>query len=402
MIEGIVGFSQKLRENKIPASIRSTQLAINAVNLIKNSNKINLNKNSYENDENIKNALRAIYLKDNRFKSKFDKVFDDFFINNDDNDNEKIAKSFGNVKKAKFKVYTSSSTSKRKMNNDFGRDKEKYRIDYLKNTLNDFSFTQNSNNIDTDFDSNNSLLKNDIKTINTMQVDLLDLTQKLGQKIATKRSKIKKIAKKQKPDIRRSIRQNLKNGGCLINLIKSKPKIKKHNHYFLSDVSVSCDWISIWFFCMVYTSQQSFSKTRVFEFDNKSSEITSALYEPDLVDAFIKVMKIRHQNKMIQGKSNMFTAFSNFEAISNLNSKSYLLILSDCRDWAGGKENGIPRSAEIIENFVKKSKRVLILNPEEKNKWNVADSCVSYYESVGAEIFEVRNLEQLANLIMDI
>jgi hypothetical protein len=32
----------------------------------------------------------------------------------------------------------------------------------------------------------------------------------------------------------------------------------------------------------------------------------------------------------------------------------------------------------------------------------VVDSCVSYYEDVGAEIFEVRNLEQLADLIIEI
>jgi len=50
----------------------------------------------------------------------------------------------------------------------------------------------------------------------------------------------------------------------------------------------------------------------------------------------------------------------------------------------------------------RKSKRVLILNPESKNKWNVADSQVSYYEDAGAECFEVRDLEQLANLISEI
>jgi uncharacterized protein with von Willebrand factor type A (vWA) domain len=113
-------------------------------------------------------------------------------------------------------------------------------------------------------------------------------------------------------------------------------------------------------------------------------------------------MEIRQDNVLIRGKSNMFTAFEGFEKKANLNSKSYVLILSDCRDWAGPKEDGIPKSAELIENMVKKSKRVLILNPEEEKKWNVADSCVSYYEDVGAELFEVRNLEQLADLIIEI
>ncbi|MEN4018555.1 MAG: VWA domain-containing protein [Methanobacterium sp.] len=105
---------------------------------------------------------------------------------------------------------------------------------------------------------------------------------------------------------------------------------------------------------------------------------------------------------MIRGKSNMFTAFEGFLKHANLNSKSYVLILSDCRDWAGPKEEGIPKSAELIENMVKKSKRVLILNPEPKNKWNVADSRVSHYEKAGAEVFEVGDLKQLADLISEI
>ena len=210
------------------------------------------------------------------------------------------------------------------------------------------------------------------------------------------------MAKKQKPDIRRSIRKNMKHGGTLLELVKSKPKIKKQNHYFLSDVSVSCDWISIWFFCMVYAAQNSFNKARAFEFDDKTAEISSALQEINLVDAFIKVLEIRQNNKMIRGKSNMFTAFDGFLKQANLNSKSYVMILSDCRDWAGPKEEGIPKSAEFIEDMVKKSKRVLILNPEPEIKWNAADSCVSYYEDVGAEVFEVSDLEQLANLISEI
>ncbi len=88
----------------------------------------------------------------------------------------------------------------------------------------------------------------------------------------------------------------------LLELIKSKPKIKKQNHFFLSDVSVSCDWISIWFFCMVYAAQNSFNHARVFEFTNKTAEVSSALGELNIIDAFIKVLDIRKKNSMIMRK----------------------------------------------------------------------------------------------------
>lgn len=381
MIDEIVKFSGMLRENGIPASIRSTQLACEATPLIKNNN------------GNLKEALACIYLKDQRQRKKFNNLYEKFFI--EKGKEEKKLPSSSGYRAAFPKKYNVSVTTRRVSDFDSGDKGQQYKMDYIKNTLNDI-------NDNADREGNSKLLKSNLATLNTLQPELVDLCQKLGRKIATKRVRRYKQAKKQKPDIRRSIRKNMKHGGTLLELIKSKPKIKKQNHYFLSDVSVSCDWISIWFFCMVYAAQNSFNRARAFEFDNKTAEITSALFEPDLVDAFIKVMEIRQDNGMIRGKSNMFTAFEEFEKRANLNSKSYVLILSDCRDWAGPKEDKIPQSALLVENMVKKSKRVLILNPEEKKKWNVADSCVSYYEDVGAELFEVRDLEQLADLISEI
>lgn len=382
MINEIVKFSGMLRENGIPASIRSTKIACEAAPLIDSSN------------VNLQEALACIYLKDQRQRKKFNELYKSFFEEKGKKEEQKLPDGVGD--KSKFlKKYNVSISTRRVSDFDSDDKAQQYKIDYIKNTLNDINDNANR-------EGNSELLKSNLRTLNTLQPELIELCQKLGRKIATKRSRRYKMAKQQKPDIRRSIRKNMKHGGTLLELVKSKPKLKKQNHYFLSDVSVSCDWISIWFFCMVYAAQNSFNRARAFEFDNKTAEITSALEEINLIDAFIKVLEIRQNNSMIRGKSNMFTAFEGFLKQANLNSKSYVMILSDCRDWAGPKEDGIPKSAELIENMVKKSKRVLILNPEPKNKWNVADSRVSYYEKVGAEVFEVSDLEQLANLISEI
>ncbi len=381
MINEIIKFSGMLRENGIPASIRSTKIACEAAPLIENG------------DGNLQEALACIYLKDQRQRKKFNELYKSFFHRTEKKE-EKLPPGFGD--KPKFlKRYNISVNTKNVPDFDPGDRSQQYKIDYIRNSLGDI-------NDNADREGNSELLKSNLQTLNTLQPELIDLCQKLGRKIATKRVRRYKTAKKQKPDIRRSIRKNMKHGGTLLELVKSKPKIKKQNHYFLSDVSVSCDWISIWFFCMVYAAQNSFNRARAFEFDNKTAEISSALGEVNVVDAFIKVLEIRQKNKMIRGKSNMFTAFDGFVKQANLNSKSYVMILSDCRDWAGPKEEGIPKSAEFVEDMVKKSKRVLILNPEPEIKWNAADSCVSYYEDVGAEFFEVSDLEQLANLISEI
>lgn len=373
----IVNFSSVLREANIPVSVRTTKNACETYELFKN------------NEEYLKEALAAVYVKDKVQAKKFDKLFRSVFkgekgesdgdsgSNEGSNKNKKFLKAYN----YKFKVQESKPV-KININESDITDYRPPLDDYLKPPLDD-----------------NELLKRDIKHLTTFEPELLDLCQRLGKKIANKRVRRQKLASNVHPDIRKTIRKNLKNGGALIEVVKTKPRIKKSRHFFLNDVSGSCDWVSNWFFCMVYAALSSFKLARTFEFDNKTIETTSALVESNILDAFIKVMDMRQKNLMIHGTSNMQSAFEQFEKLAKLNNKSYVLILSDCRDWAGPKSGDKPVSAESMNYLVNKSKKVLILNPEPSNKWNVADSCVSDYENAGAKVYEVRNLEQLADLI---
>src|SRR5664280_613196 len=191
------------------------------------------------------------------------------------------------------------------------------------------------------------LLQKDIKLLTSFEPELLELCQKLGKKIANKRVRRRKQAKNMRPDIRKTLRKNLKYGNTLLEIVKTKPRIKKNKHFFLNDVSGSCDWVSNWFFLIVYAAQISFKKAKTFEFDNKTVETTSALEEPNLLDAFIKVRDIRQKNRMIHGTSNMHQAFESFKDQADLNNKSYVIILSDCRDWAGPKSDKKPLSVDL-------------------------------------------------------
>ena len=88
-----------------------------------------------------------------------------------------------------------------------------------------------------------------------------------------------------------------------------------------------------------------------------------------------------------------------FQEKANINNKSYIIILSDCRDWAGPKVNGIPASVDLIEEMSRDAKKLIILNPEDRNKWDVVDSCVSLYREAGAQVYEVNTLNQLAQFV---
>ncbi len=376
----IIKFSRLLRDNNIPASLRSTQTAYEALKLFKDDDAI------------LNEALASVYVKKHSQRAKFDKIFKSVFSGENENSEIPGNQDTGGVKGNKNKRLLSGYNYSFKL-----IEPSKFKVEPSDQDTMDYR-PPFEDYIDNGKDES-ELLQKDIKLLTSFEPELLDLCQKLGKKIANKRVRRRKQSKNMRPDIRKTLRKNLKYGNTLLEIVKTKPRIKKSSHFFLNDVSGSCDWVSNWFFMMVYAAQNSFKKAKTFEFDNKTVETTAALEEPNLLDAFIKVRDIRQKNKMIHGTSNMHKAFESFKNQADLNKKSYVMILSDCRDWAGPKVGKKPLSAESIDYMVEKSKKVLILNPEPCKKWNVVDSCVSHYEDSGAEFFEVRNLEQLAELI---
>ena len=243
------------------------------------------------------------------------------------------------------------------------------------------------------------LLNKDLTKLNRFDPRMLEICQRLGKRIANKRSRRKIKSSSHKIDMRRTMRANLKYGGVPMELVKAKPRPHKNEHLFLNDISGSCEWISSWFFMLMFSAQTAFKRSRTFEFDNKVIETTKALKEEYLIDSFVKVRDLRVKNMMVHGTSDMYSAFKQFQEKANISNKSYIIILSDCRDWAGPKVHGKPASVELIEEMARDAKKLIILNPEERKKWDIVDSCVSLYEEAGAQVFEVNTLNQLAHFV---
>ena len=83
MINDIVKFSNVLRKNGIPASIRSTEMACRAVSLIGNE------------EINLKEALACIYLKDQRQRKNLMNHLNLSLIKKEKKKNVKIHQALG-------------------------------------------------------------------------------------------------------------------------------------------------------------------------------------------------------------------------------------------------------------------------------------------------------------------
>ncbi len=448
MKDKIIELSSSLRAAGLPVSIRSTKTAYKSALLI-----------DY-NIETLREALACVYVKDPEQREKFDMIFDMIFgkmvQQNETKESGKLNGSTLNPREIKGQQHNNTQESRNesrkinkaviglsqeiqnmyinkrfegsgesngkkqsykdsgkyggKLNSGISRMDNKTRQKAVKRLIDSGYKTEdvfkalNQHDIKSNIEkmSFTDLLTLNSMTLNQLYPEIMDSCQKLGKKIATKRSRRFKTSSKGRVNIRKTIRKNMKHGGIFLEKVNEKPKLSKMNHFFLSDISASCDWISNWFFCIIYSSGRVFNKARVFEYDNELIEVTSALDEPTIEMASDNLFEFRKKNEMVNRCSNMFSSFKSFLEQADINNKSYIIILSDCRDWMGPKVSKRPKSADLIADIVEKSKRVLILNPEPKVLWNKIDSCVSFYEEAGAELFNVQNLEQLANLIADV
>ncbi len=382
MLSKIVNLSNQLREAGLPVSIRSTYSASEVFIQLGESDR-----------DLLRTALRSVYVKDKYDIPKFNKVFEEIFKK------EKKPSELDEFQK-KPEAYKGSGPKSnkyiiKKKNDSYAKlRKEKISNEKLK-MLSGQPLLDEVKELERD----GELMNKDLTKLNRFDPRMLEICQRLGRRIANKRSRRKFRSSSNKIDMRKTIRANLKYGGVPIELIKAKPRPHKNEHLFLNDISGSCEWISSWFFMLMFSAQTAFKHSRTFEFDNKVIETTSALKEEYLIDSFVKVKDLRVKNLMIHGTSNMYTAFKEFQKNANLSNKSYVIILSDCRDWAGPKVDNVPESVNILEQIVRDSKKVVILNPEDRNKWDIVDSCVSLYEEAGAQVFEVNTLNQLAQFV---
>lgn len=195
---------------------------------------------------------------------------------------------------------------------------------------------------------------------------IFELCRKLSRKIANKRSARRKKAHSRTLDMPRTIRANIKNGGHCIKLIYNKPPVKKTKHVFLCDVSGSCEWVTTWFFILLYGCKSTFNRVKIYNFDNKITDVTDLLNTESYTSAGQVNVAQRSKGISCFGQSDMAKSFKQFLDTADLNKRTDIIIMTDCRDWKGKRINGVLESTLLIKEMLKIAHRVIILNPEKK------------------------------------
>jgi len=324
--KNIVQFCRFLRQKGFALSVEEETTALNALQFI-----------DYGNSDIFRQALKAVCCRSRNQSYEFETLFNDYW--------KDLDKAVDSKEKTETKLL-------------------------LKRGMQDASFKalkswMNGNRSEeieetASYSVAESLSKKDFASVPDDELDELmrsikGLSKRLAAHINRRYEKSDKI---NQPDLRKTLRKNMRRGGELLEIAFHKPKRTRTKLVLLCDVSKSMDLYSVFLLQFMFAFQQVFKKIETFAFSTSLQHITSLLKQND----FAEVMRLLSaQNKNWSGGTRIGESLQSFvkdHSKTVLSKRTIVIILSD--GWDTGNISLLEQSMEIIHI---KSKKVIWLNP---------------------------------------
>lgn len=188
--------------------------------------------------------------------------------------------------------------------------------------------------------------------------EIANLARRLVKRLARNPSRRwKPVRKGPRVNLRRSLRQSLKNGGELIELSYKQRKPKRTKLVVISDVSGSMDVYSRLLLQFVYGLQNSFAKVETFVFSTSLSRITGDLKNKTYPRA---LERLSSRVCGWSGGTRIGASLATFNAqwLRRIDKRTIVIILSD--GWDTGEPEQL---AQALDQITKRSGRLIWLNP---------------------------------------
>jgi len=210
------------------------------------------------------------------------------------------------------------------------------------------------------YSTQENLSKRDFSTIPEDEVDELMQTIKfIAKRLAAKKNRRYEFSSKtEMPDLRKTLRKNLRRGGELLDIIHRRPKRNRLKLILLCDVSRSMELYSAFLIQFMYAFQQVYRRMETFVFSTSLKRVTWLLKQKNFSEA---MQKLGTENNGWSGGTRIGESLDVFikeYGKKLIDSKTIVVILSD--GWDTGNIDLIKTNMEFIHA---KSKKLIWLNP---------------------------------------
>jgi len=216
-----------------------------------------------------------------------------------------------------------------------------------------------------------------------------ELIRRMARKLASRHSRRRKLLKRGRLDMAKTLRKGIPNDGVLFNTFWRQVRKEKPQILAVCDVSGSVAAYAKFLLLFIYSLQDVLPEVRSFAFSSHLGEV-SEYFEEFPVEKAIELVNWKYGGATDYGNSLMDFAKLAMEAI---NSNTTVIILGDARN-----NRGDPK-LEILQSIYQRARQVIWLNPESRRAWGSGDSEMLRYQTACHFSAECNNLKQLERIV---
>jgi uncharacterized protein len=219
----------------------------------------------------------------------------------------------------------------------------------------------------------------------------------LARKLAARMAMRQRRRPHGRVDMRRTIRVSLSSGGVPIHPVLRQRHPHRPEVWLLCDISGSVAEFARFTLAFLYAMHEEMARIRSFVFVDTVEEVTALLQQRSHdVDPFVLLNRAcatqgRRRSDYGQTLADFWAAHGD-----DLTPASTLIITGDARS-----HHGDPRT-DVLGDIAERVKRLWLLNPEPRERWDRDDSVVALYAPTCDRVAEVRNLRQLSEVVAEL
>ncbi|NJN52701.1 MAG: VWA domain-containing protein, partial [Gammaproteobacteria bacterium] len=213
---------------------------------------------------------------------------------------------------------------------------------------------------------------------------------RMAKRLISLHSRRKKVFKRGALNVPRTLRKNMAYDGAIFDLQWKSVKIDRPKVFAICDVSGSVANYARFMLMFLYSLEEVMPKVRSFAFSSDLAEVTDIFERNDLEDAIAKTLR-----DYAGGSTDYGQAFVDFKklCLDDIDNRTTIIILGDARNNYGEAR------AEILKEMYDRCKRLIWLNPESRNTWNVGDAEMRKYSSYCHQTEECNSLMHLERIV---
>lgn len=194
-------------------------------------------------------------------------------------------------------------------------------------------------------------------------------------------------------DFRRTIRSSVSSGGVPLQPILHRRHPRRPELFVLCDLSGSVAEFAGFLLTLVHALHEELPRLRTFVFVDGVDEVTGVLTaNPSTIDPRHLLEGTRAVD---EGHSNYGSALRQFETCygTALGPASTVLVAGD------GRTNHRDPGFDVVSDIAARTRRVIWLNPEARQRWDQGDSAMAGYAGLCSSVHEVSTLSQLSEVV---